>query len=73
MLQYWNKNGKSGDVVYPEGEVVTQTQGIVKMPIYVTQENGSMEPDKWYIEVDGKLQEVLYNTLNGYCYRQDGL
>lgn len=68
MLQKWSYDGKSGEIVFPKGEVVYQTKGVVIEPLY-RDFNG-----KWYIQnSDGKLQEVLYNPFNGYCYRQDGL
>ena len=68
MLQEWSKDGKSGNIFFPEGEVVyQQPKGkVVKEPLYKSYDG------KWYIEVeDDKLQEVLYNPFNGYCYRQD--
>jgi hypothetical protein len=67
MLQSWNKDGKQGTITYPKGEVVYQTKGVVIEPLYQSNDN------KWYIEDNGKLQEVMYNGFNGYCYRQDGL
>lgn len=67
MIQPWSKDGKSGNVVFPKGEVVYQTKGVVIEPLYVTPD------EKYYIEVEGKLQQVLFNGFNGYCYRQDGL
>ena len=67
MLKPWKLDGYEGDIQYPEGEVVTQTQGVVVMPIYVGYHG------VYFIEVDGKLQKVVKNPFNGYCYRQDGL
>jgi hypothetical protein len=66
MLKKWSKEGKQGEIWYPKGEVVYQTKGVVIEPIYVTHDN------KYYIEDNDKLLEVLYNGFNGYCYRQDG-
>jgi hypothetical protein len=69
MRRDWNIDGKKGNVWFPKGEVVYQhPKGrVVIEPIYQT------EDGKRYIEVSpGKLQEVLTNPFNGYCYRQDG-
>jgi hypothetical protein len=67
MYQSWNKSGKSGNVLFPRGEVVYQTKGIVIEPIY-EDFNGTR-----YIEDNGRLLSVTTNPFNGYCYRQDGL
>jgi hypothetical protein len=68
MYQEWQKDGKRGNVVFPEGEVIYQKPKgkIVIEPIYQDYQG------KRYIEVRGKLQEVTTNPFNGYCYRQDG-
>ncbi|HBE80345.1 MAG TPA: hypothetical protein DDW65_21565 [Firmicutes bacterium] len=69
MYEPWQKDGKSGNIQFPKGEVVyQQPKGTIKVePIYVD------NAGKYYIEVDGRLQEALMNPFNGYCYRQDGL
>lgn len=69
MLKKWNIDGKQGEIWYPEGEIVYQTPKkgtVVIQPLYKSYDN------KWYIEEDGELLEVLKNPFNGYCYRQDG-
>lgn len=67
MLQNWEMDGKKGNVVFPKGEVVYHTKGVVIEPIYQSKDG------KRYIkDTDGKLLEVLTNPFNGYCYRQDG-
>ena len=66
MYKSWSIDGKNGKVQFSEGEIVYQTKGIVKEPLFQTEDN------KWYIEENGKLLEVMYNPFNGYCYRQDG-
>ena len=66
MYEVWTKDGKHGHITYPKGEVVTQKSGVVIQMIYVDEDNN------YYIEVDGHLQEAMYNGFNGYVYRQDG-
>lgn len=66
MLLKWEKDGKKGEIVYPKGEVVYQTEGVKIEPIYVDYDGN------YYIEENGKLLKVLMNPYNGYCYRQDG-
>lgn len=74
MLETWFKDGIGGKYTFPKGEVVYQTPvkgTIVIEPVYVTGvpfESGA----RYYLEVDGKLQETFMNPFNGYFYRQDG-
>lgn len=53
MLQKWEKDGKSGNVVFPKGEVVYQTRGVVIEPVYKT------DDDRYYIEeTEENLAEI---------------
>ena len=70
MFKPWNIAGKSGNIVYPKGEVIYQTRGVVVQPLYVTNDGNS--PHDFYIEEGGKLLPAPQNPFNGYCYRQDG-
>ena len=67
MYMPWEKDGKKGNIQWPKGEVVTQTQGVVTMNILQDEEGNC------YIDVNGRLQACPQNPFNGYCYRQDGL
>jgi hypothetical protein len=76
MLQDWEKYGKSGKIVYPQGEVVYQKEPHVRVePIYETVEGKRyieiLNPNQ-FIEIDGRkyVQVDEANTIlvNGERY-----
>lgn len=74
MRKDWSIDGKKGKIMWPEGEVVYQTRGVVVEPIYEEDNGKGFNPGTRYIQLeDGSLREVTTNPFNGYCYRQDGL
>jgi len=69
VLQNWEIGGKSGHVVFPKGEVVYQTKGVVIEPVYVDEDR------KHYIfDGEEKLVEVddNYNVEGQEIIERDG-
>jgi hypothetical protein len=56
MLQDWRIQGKHGSVIFPQGEVVYQTKGVVIEPVYISDDGRYyiVDTDEKFIEINGE-------------------